>query len=387
MSVSHSQTIVVGATILIGYAATKLASVGFAAGESRRFDSTVSNVSVPEFAAARQPQVAVGPTGNAFVTFGMGDAVYFAATIDGDRAFCRPVKVSDVGKLALGKRRGPRVAVGGDTVTITAVVGERGGGKDGDVFAWRTAEGGRKWAGPVKVNRIPGSAREGLHDLAASGDGRLFCVWIDLRNGRSQVFGASSADGGATWGQDRPIYESPTGVCPCCQPSACYDAKGRLHALWRNNVADNRDMYLLSSTDGGQTWDSPRKLGQGTWHLRACPMDGGGFAADADGLVHTIWRRQQTLFRCVDGQPEKAVGNGEQGRAARGPGGVYMTWLAQRPGALMLLRPDADKPVRLADHAIDPVIAASPFGRGPVVVAWEEADAAGGPIRMQTVTP
>ncbi|HEY1378424.1 MAG TPA: sialidase family protein [Gemmataceae bacterium] len=342
----------------------------------------------PEFAAARQPQVAVGPNGAVHIAFGLGNAIWYASSADGGRSFAPPVKVGERGALALGKRRGPRIAAVAGGVAVAAVCGERGGGKDGDLLVWRSGDGGRTWAGPVKVNRVPGSAREGLHELTASADGRLFGVWLDLRAGKSQVYGALSADGGATWGDDRLVYESPGGaVCPCCQPSACFDARGRLHVLWRNNLDDDRDMFLISSADGGRTWDAPRKLGAGTWHLRACPMDGGGLAADAGGTVHTIWRRQQAIYRSVDGGPETSLGPGEQGRAARGPDGVYLTWISQRPGTLYVLPPSVSTPRQIATRAADPAVAAAPDGRGPVVVVWEEPEAAGGPIRAQTIIP
>jgi hypothetical protein len=341
-----------------------------------------------KFASARQPQVAVGPAGTIHVTFGVGNAVYFAASADNGRTFEPPVNVGEHGILALGKRRGPRIATTNESVVVAAVCGQRGGGKDGDLLAWRSTDAGKTWAPPVTVNRVPGSAREGLHHLTAGADGRLFCVWLDLRNGKSQVFGALSVDGGATWDEDRLVYESPTGgVCPCCQPSACFDGRGRIHVLWRNNLADDRDMFLTTSADGGRSWDAARKLGQGTWHLKACPMDGGGLAADADGTVHTIWRRNQAIYQCVGDRPETTLGPGEQGRAVRGPGGVYLTWISQRPGALFVVPPANEQPMRLASKANDPAIAARPGGGGPVVVVWEEAGAAGGPIRAQVIAP
>jgi photosystem II stability/assembly factor-like uncharacterized protein len=356
--------------------------------DAARADQPVSVASGPLFAGAKQPQVAVGPNGAVHVTFGVGNAVYCATSADGGRTFRSPAKVSEAGKLALGMRRGPRVTATKSAVTVAAVCGERGGGKDGDVLAWRSTDGGQAWTAPVKVNRSPGSAREGLHDLAVAPDGRLFCVWIDLRIGVSQLLGAASADGGATWGDDRLVYAAPAGgICPCCQPSVCFDAKSRIHVLWRNNIANDRDMYLISSADGGRTWDAARKLGQGTWHLRACPMDGGGLAADEFGAIHTIWRRDKAIFRCVDGGAESSLGIGEQGRAVRGPDGVYLTWIAARQGTLFALPPGAERPRRLAAKAIDPAIAAGVDGRGPVVIVWEEADAAGGPIRALTLNP
>jgi hypothetical protein len=340
----------------------------------------------PAFAQARQPQVAVGPRGAVHVAFGVGNTIWCSTSTDGGRSFAPAVKVGAEGVLALSMRRGPRIAATARGVSAAAICGQQGRGRDGDVLAWRSADGGKSWSAPVRVNRAPGSAREGLHDLAAAADGRLYCVWLDLRERKMQVYGALSTDGGATWGEDHLVYQSPEGsVCECCQPSAAFDAGGRLHVLWRNHIAGARDMFLISSGDGGRTFDAARKLGQGAWVLKGCPMDGGGLAADADGNVHTVWRRQQTLYRCADGQQETMLGPGEQARAARGPGGVYLTWIARRPGDLLLLAPTSAQPTVIAGGAVDPAIAASPDGKGPVVLVWEEAGAEGGPLRAKVL--
>ena len=116
-------------------------------------------------------------------------------------------------------------------------------------------------------------------------------------------------------------------------------------------------------------------------------MDGGGFACDGAGSVHSIWRREKSIYFCVDGQPEVSLGTGEQGRAANGGDGLYFTWIAERPGTLYVLKPNTEKPLRLAERASDPAIAVSINGKSPVVVVWEDPGAAGGPIRVQTIDP
>lgn len=332
--------------------------------------SVIPDGSIP---GARQPQVAVNPAGTVFVTFGADNSLYCVRSVDGGRSFLSPVKVGDAGLLALGMRRGPRIAATATAVVITAVYGERGGGKDGDVLAWRSTDSARTWKGPVRINSVPGSGREGLHGLAAGPDGMLYCVWLDLRAQRSQVYGAASLDGGATWQREQLVYAAPEGpVCQCCQPSATVDAKGAVHVLWRNLLAGDRDMYLISSTDGGQTFGQPIKLGLGTWHLNACPMDGGGLAVGQDGRVVTIWRRQNEVFRSIPGEPELPLGRGEQGWAAAGPGGVHLVWINGRPGKLLALSPGRDRRQQLSEHADAPVVAGVADGNGPVVVVWEE---------------
>ncbi len=193
-------------------------------------------VAPPEM-IARQPQVAVSDDGAIYVTFGSKNTVYCAVSTDRGKSFAPPVEVGSVGALALGMRRGPRIAVHKKTVVITAVGGETGGGQDGDLLAWRSTDGGQHWQGPVNVNDVAASAREGLHAMAASPTGDLYCTWLDLRNSQSELFGASSTDGGATWSENKLVYRSPSGtICQCCHPAAIYDAEGTLYLLWRNSL-------------------------------------------------------------------------------------------------------------------------------------------------------
>jgi hypothetical protein len=75
-----------------------------------------------------------------------------------------------------------------------------------DVVAVRSADGGASWSAPVRVDdadRLPGTARERLHDAPALAlDGRtVVAVWSDLRWPWvfPQVRTARSGDGGRSW--------------------------------------------------------------------------------------------------------------------------------------------------------------------------------------------
>jgi len=106
----------------------------------------------------RQPQLAAAP-GIVAVTFGAGRAVYFSASRDQGRGFSKPVKVAEAGALALGRHRGPRIAIAPSAIVISAIVGAQGGGRDGDLVAWRSADGGKSWSKGMVVNDVPGAAR------------------------------------------------------------------------------------------------------------------------------------------------------------------------------------------------------------------------------------
>jgi hypothetical protein len=320
---------------------------------------------------ARQPQVAVDQEGRIYVTFGVGNVVRCARSDDRGRTFAVST-VGSVDALSLGMRRGPRIAVAGNAIVVSAIGGREGKGRDGDLLAWRSTNAGKTWAGPVRVNTIEASAREGLHGMAAGPDGSVYCAWLDLRVRGTQVYGARSRDGGASWEPDRLVYRSPDGsVCQCCHPSVAYGPDGTLSVMWRNLVRGARDLYLVRSPDGGATFGAAEKLGRGTWNLSACPMDGGSVSAGPGGLIETAWMRESSMFTAEPGEPERRLGRGVQGWTAIGSAGPYSVWLANRPGRLLAQVPGRRDPLTLAEGAIDPVVAAGPGGRGLVIAAWE----------------
>lgn len=266
----------------------------------------------PDGFVGSQPQLAVSG-GRAFTDCGQGDRVVVFASKDQGRTFGKPVTLPTSGHLMLGMRRGPRVAISGASVVVSAVFGQKGGGADGDLFAWRSRDEGQTWSGPAKVSDVPGAAREGLHGMAASSSGRVACVWLDLRGSGTEVWAATSPDGGASWGRNVRVYRSPDGhVCECCHPSVAFGPKGELYVMFRNWLGGSRDMYLSTSRDGGSTFGAAEKLGLGTWPLNACPMDGGSIGVGADGSVTTAWRRGGKVFLCQPGKPETEIGEGVQ---------------------------------------------------------------------------
>jgi len=342
-------------------------------------------------AVGKQPQADVAADGSIFVAFGRGNDVFYAESGDGGKKFTEPVNVGTPGVISLGMRRGPRIAIAEKVIVVAAVGGPQGKGKDGDVQAWRSTDHGKTWAGPVKVNDVEGSAREGLHALAASPSGEFACAWLDLRTKGTKIYVAVSTDGGKTWGTNVKAYESPEGpVCQCCHPSVAYDAAGTLHVMWRNALDGNRDMWICSSRDHGATFSAGEKLGQGAWKLNACPMDGGAFAYGPDGHEYTLWRRDKQIlatgFEGV-GAAEQVVGLGEQPWLAVTPGGPLGVWLSKRGGDLLLRRPNQRRPEKLADDANDPVIASNRAAGAPAIVLWETGPKQNPQIAWRVIPP
>jgi hypothetical protein len=329
----------------------------------------------------QQPQLAVDAKGSIHAVFGVGDSIRYCRSDDGGKSFSAPVSLPSVHDMSLGMRRGPRLAVTDTAVCVTAVGGKQGKGRDGDVLALRSTDGGKKWSEPVLVNDTADSAREGLHGMSAGSRGELCCVWLDLRNRKTEVMASVSTDGGATWAKNTLVYKSPDGsVCECCHPSVVHDSKGTIYVMWRNSLAGARDMYLATSTDGGMTFGPAAKLGAGTWPLKACPMDGGSIIAIAPGKTASVWRREKSVFLALEGQDERLLGPGEQAWITATENGSFVIWLAKRGDIA-----NSKSPQKLANKATDPVIATGPAGQGPVVAAWESRSGANHTIQFQSI--
>ena len=329
----------------------------------------------------REPQLAVSPKLVA-MAFGSGTGVYVATSADRGETFSQPVRIAESPVVPLSRHRGPRIAIVADAIVVTAVVGKteahsehsHGLPSDGDLFAWKSVDNGRTWSKGVRVNDVSAAAREGLHTLASDGRGTLYAAWLDLRKEGTRLYGAWSADSGATWSKNALVYESPDGtICQCCHPSAAFDEHGGLDVMFRNCLGGSRDFYLLHAGANRQ-FGKAEKLGTGTWKINACPMDGGGIAHDG-GRTVTAWRRGEELFLDEPEHREQKLGDGKDVALAAGGGRVAALWIKESK----LLAWSAGKTEVLAEQAAFPNLVALPGGG--FLAAWEDD----GAIKTQTL--
>lgn len=319
----------------------------------------------------KQPQACVSVSGAVHLTFGVGEQIYLMQLNGPSKA--EPKAVFEIPNLSLGMRRGPRIAQSGDSLVITAIGGKVGKGKDGDLVSYHSHDEGKTWNGPIRVNDVESSAREGLHAMTVSPAGVFWCVWLDLREEGTQLFASKSMDGGLSWSKNVRVYRSPDGsICECCHPSIVA-GKDSLHVLFRNSIKGDRDMYLISSLDGSETFAKAIRLGLSHWHLNACPMDGGMIAIDRTQKLLTVWRRDKSVFHAgAEINSEAFVENGEQPWVVGGNNGFYSIWISKRNGDLMLLKPGSTEITKLDDVASFPVVVANTQPEDPVFAFWEK---------------
>ncbi|MHA3772423.1 sialidase family protein [Verrucomicrobiota bacterium sgz303538] len=320
-----------------------------------------------EFHGAMQPQVAIAPAGSVHVVFGKDGSIFHTVSANGSLSFSKPVQIGSLPKLALGMRRGPRVAATDHRICVAAISHE-----EGNLYTWTSDDAGATWSKPMQINSVAKSAREGLHAMAGDGKGFVILTWLDMRNAGMELWSATSRDGGATWGANTLVYKSPDGhICECCHPSVAISPQGEVAVMWRNWVDGSRDMYLATSKDGGATFSTAQKLGEGTWQLKGCPMDGGAVAYSADGQPATTWRREKTVFATDPGKPEQMLAEaGVQPIIFPGRSGMNLLW--QSGSQLLLQRPN-QQPLPFAENAAFPAAAATAPAQAPVVV-WESTN-------------
>jgi hypothetical protein len=320
---------------------------------------------------AREPQLA-SQGSRVVLAFGAGDAIYFSASADSGQTFTRPKLVAGGGVLPLNRHRGPHIALSGNSIVITAVVGQtlasgphaHGLPSDGDLLAWRSADNGKTWNGPVIVNDVAAAPTEGLHSLSANEKGELLAAWLDHRgNGKTKLYAARSADGGLHWSRNFMLYESPDGtICECCAPTVIAAVNGKWAVMFRNVLNGSRDMYLTEVSDS--VAGPARKLGEDTWKLNACPMDGGGLAIHK-GEVYSAWRRDHDVFLTRAGQPEQRLGSGSDVAIAANKESVYVAWV--QAGKVEVVA-KGGTPLVLGEHGANVSLVALASG---ALAAWE----------------
>jgi len=249
------------------------------------------------------PNITRDQSGNIHVVYGDGQKILYAVSTNEGKSFSSPIVVSSLPGLAASHMRGPQIAATSKGLIITACT------EQGNIYSF-IQESANKWVPSARVNDVDTIAKENLMSLSADGE-LAFAIWQDLRGGQNAIYGSRSMDGGRTWERNKLIYASPDGsVCECCKPTVLVRGND-VHILFRNSLDGNRDMYLIESSDGGNSFGQAQKLGTGSWALKGCPMDGGNIVLTSAGTIETVWRRKNMVYAAEKNKQEQEIGEGK----------------------------------------------------------------------------
>ncbi|MEO6219737.1 MAG: hypothetical protein ABIO81_04865 [Ginsengibacter sp.] len=272
---------------------------------SCRQQSKKNDASVKTIANGQMPAVAAGNRDSLNIVFGSGDSLMCVTSPNNGRSFSPAVLIDTLPYLVAFASRGPQIAATKNGLTVIAA------NKYGDIFSYTKSSSG-KWIKAAKVNDVDTTDKEGFLGLSSDDENNLFAIWTDLRNDKhNKIYGAGSSNNGKTWSKNILIYKSPDStICECCKPSVVMKGKN-VFVMFRNWLQGNRDLYVISSTDGGKSFKEATKLGNGSWALDGCPMDGGAIAINKQGTVQTVWRRKSKIYASEPGKAEIEIGEGK----------------------------------------------------------------------------
>ncbi len=197
------------------------------------------------------------------------------------------------------------------------------------------------------------AAAHAFGTLLATDNGDVHVYWIDTRlMGESDtagaLFSAVSRDSGASFEQDRPVFEDS--VCPCCQLAAD-EANDVIFLTSRQTFSGGyRDATIAISADQGRSFAATVPVGEGHWQIEGCPLKRIDVAAHGK-YVHTVSYTR-----------------------GREPAGVYLS-RSTDSGATYEPPFEVHAQARVADS---PAVVAD--GQGRVYVVWHAKT--GGPRRL-----
>jgi len=114
------------------------------------------------------------------------------------------------------------------------------------------------WSQPIAINDYGGVGVDRKDpDMVVSASGRLYVVWVDHRNSRSDIYFSYSADQGTSWSANVQVNDAASGGL---YPQVAIDAAGTIYVAW----ADGSGVYLATSTNNGSSWSAATTVAGGT---------------------------------------------------------------------------------------------------------------------------
>jgi hypothetical protein len=222
----------------------------------------------------------------------------------------------------------PRIAVAGNHVhALWQEIIFSGGSHGGDILFARSEDGGKNFSEPLNLSdSIAGDGKgritkdfwhNGSLDLAVAPGGSVYAAWTEYEG---TLWFRRSTDGGKTFAERIRIHDAT----PARAPSLAV-AGDTVHLAWTDG-----DIHIVSSTNGGRSFDAPRTL----THTRAY-TDAPRLAPGLGDTLHLVYAENSRVMytSSKDGArsfaPARAIsrpGAGFPALGVDGANGVYVTY-------------------------------------------------------------
>lgn len=210
--------------------------------------------------------------------------IYVARSSDGGNSWSEKVKVNDDdGSTA---QHDPSLAV--DANGTVMVTWEDHRHNNSDIYAATSTDGGQSWSANVQVNQDSDLGAEHDPTLVVDANGVFYVVWWEQRSDTA-IYLARSRDKGVTWQAHGLVNDEGVAVGQY-NPSLAVDTNGHLYVVWEDSRHGYSDIYFSRSTDEGDSWGADVKVNQDTgWPYQYYPTVG----VDANGRVIVAWQDER----------------------------------------------------------------------------------------------
>jgi hypothetical protein len=231
----------------------------------------------------------------------------------------------------------------------------------GSIYFRASDDFGRTWR---EERRIKGEAGdvEGPMEMAATNQGHLSVAWADNRDGEYGIYLVASTDHGRTWSEAVRLDVAKAKVARASLPALAADPSGHVYVAWQDSRHGGWDIYLNRSSDFGKTWHTEGvRLNTGPPGEAEAQLP--QIALDGKGTIAVAWQEDR----------------GEDQRQ-----GIYLTWSTDFGQTWLTADRRADDPTA-GEAAVRPQLAMLPGGA--VALAWEVTRQDRKEIAVKVVTP
>ncbi|QQS35097.1 MAG: T9SS type A sorting domain-containing protein [Ignavibacteriales bacterium] len=122
-----------------------------------------------------------------------------------------------------------------------------------EIYYKRSTDGGISWEQDKKLATDP--SEPGLPSLAVA-ENTIHIVWIDLRDGNTEIYYKSSLDNGVTWLPDVRL----TNDISISERSSIAVNNEKVFVVWQDERDNDKEIYFKKSSDNGNTWSGDIRL-------------------------------------------------------------------------------------------------------------------------------
>lgn len=237
-----------------------------------------------DFPHAQSVSLASTSSGKIYIALGANHSILIASSIDGGKTFSEPVLASSNSTAHVLPVERPVLAIHNEENVATAWLEQSSDFTSATIWYASSNDGGKTFSEPVQVG-VDSGYEIVMVQVALNQNGNPLLTWLTdgtLRYTYSNDFGKSFEQ----------VQTIEGGACECCQPSLI--AQG--DQVWmayrglepQTDGNQIRDILVVTSNDGGKTYQKTTRVSDGHWYLNACPIAGPSFVT-SNNTLYIAW--------------------------------------------------------------------------------------------------